>query len=123
LSALTVLLNIGLNFLLIPHYGMMGAAAATTLSFFFSATGVWLLAQRFYPVQYEYSRLFKIAFAAAASYGTALLLEPEPTLVGIFWDLFFGFVAFPLLMLLVGFLSEQELAYVNELLKRRFSNR
>ncbi|MGB5161789.1 MAG: oligosaccharide flippase family protein [Thermoanaerobaculia bacterium] len=123
LSALTALLNIGLNFLLIPHYGMMGAAAATTLSFFFSATGVWLLAQRFYPVQYEYSRLFKIAFAAAASYGTALLLEPEPTLVGIFWYLFFGFVAFPLLMLLVGFLSEQELAYVNELLKRRFSNR
>ena len=123
LSASTAALNIALNFLLIPHYGMMGAAAATTLSFFASAAGAWLLAQRFYPVRYEYSRLFKIALAAAASYFTALLVEPQATLGGILWYLFFGLVAFPLLLLVVGFFGKRELVEIRQFLKSRFSKR
>jgi O-antigen/teichoic acid export membrane protein len=123
LSASTAALNIALNFLLIPHYGMMGAAAATTLSFFASAAGAWLLAQRFYPVRYEYSRLFKIALAAAASYFTALLMEPRATLGGVLWYLFFGLVAFPLLLLVVGFFGKRELVEIRQFLKSRFSKR
>ncbi len=66
LSGITALINIGLNFLLIPHYGMMGAAAATAVAFLFSATGAWFLAQRFYPIEYEYRRLFKVVLAAVS---------------------------------------------------------
>ncbi len=121
LSGLTASLNIALNFLLIPHYGMMGAAVATTVSFFISALGAWLLAQRFYPVDYEYSRLFKIVLAGSASYGTALVMPPAATPVGIAWYLFWGLVAFPLLLLLLGFFQGAELAAVKQALRGRFS--
>ena len=120
LSALAAALNVALNFLLIPHYGMMGAAAATTLSFFLSAVGAWLLAQRFYPIEYEYSRLLKVALAAAACYGTAMLKEPQVTAGGVVWYLFFGLVAFPLLLLLLGFFSRGEMAEVRQLLRRPY---
>ncbi len=84
-------------------------------------TGAWLLAQRFYPVDYEYSRLFKIVLAGSASYGTALVMPPAATPVGIAWYLFWGLVAFPLLLLLLGFFQGAELAAVKQALKGRFS--
>jgi len=121
LLALTASLNIALNFLLIPHSGMMGAAVATTLSFLVSAAGAWWLTRRFYPVDYEYSRLFRIALAAGAAYSTAVLMEPKPTVVAILWYLFFAVLAFPLLLLVLGFFDEMEVAEAKQFLKSRFS--
>ena len=35
--AVTAALNVSLNFALVPHYGLIGAAAATTLALMFAA--------------------------------------------------------------------------------------
>ncbi len=47
------LLNVGLNFYLIPHYGSMGAALATLIAYFFLAVLAYLVNQRLYPIPYE----------------------------------------------------------------------
>ena len=49
--------NVALNLLLIPTYGMEGAAAATVAAYVVLAGGMALLAQRLYPVPYEWRRL------------------------------------------------------------------
>ena len=49
--------NVGLNLLLIPTYGMEGAAAATVAAYLVLAGGMAWLAQRLYPVPYEWRRL------------------------------------------------------------------
>ena len=44
------LVNIALNFALIPPYGMMGAAVATLVAYVVLFVGMWLNSQRVYPV-------------------------------------------------------------------------
>jgi O-antigen/teichoic acid export membrane protein len=51
------LLNIILNFLLIPHYGMMGAAVSTVISFGFSFCLVFYFSHTHFPIPYDYSRI------------------------------------------------------------------
>jgi len=53
-------INIGLNFLLIPYFGKMGAAMATLLSFLFLYLITYYFANRFYHITYENFKLFKL---------------------------------------------------------------
>ncbi len=56
-------INVAVNFMLIPLMGIMGAALATLLSYAAMAIGLYIVAQRFYPINYEFDRLMKIAAA------------------------------------------------------------
>ena len=53
-------LNIFLNYYLIPFYGMYGAAIATLISFTFLLFLAYFVSNHFYPVRYEWRRLAKI---------------------------------------------------------------
>jgi O-antigen/teichoic acid export membrane protein len=70
--------NLGLNFLLIPRYGMMGAAWATAAAFACLALATAWLSQRVYPVDYEYGRLLKVALATALVLFLGTRLPPAP---------------------------------------------
>lgn len=62
------LLNLVLNILLIPPFGMMGAAAATVLAYAWLPIIDYVVVQRFYPVSYEWARLFKLATLTIGTY-------------------------------------------------------
>ena len=57
LTGTAALINVGLNILLIPQIGIMGAALATTLSFAFLAVTTYLLSRKFFDPHYELFRL------------------------------------------------------------------
>jgi O-antigen/teichoic acid export membrane protein len=65
-------LNVGLNFLLIPHFGMIGAAMATMLSYLVFTCLVLLMSQKVYPIPY---RLGPIALFIPVIYFLALGLQ------------------------------------------------
>jgi O-antigen/teichoic acid export membrane protein len=50
-------LNIGLNFWLIPAHGIDGAILATIISFVLKIVGIYWLGRRFYVVPYEWPRI------------------------------------------------------------------
>jgi O-antigen/teichoic acid export membrane protein len=52
--------NIGVNFLLIPVYGIMGAAIATLISYIVMALGLFIVSQKFYPIQYKYKKIISV---------------------------------------------------------------
>jgi len=54
------LVNVAANLLLIPLLGIAGAALATLASYMVMAAGLFIFAQRFYKIEYEYSKLLKI---------------------------------------------------------------
>ncbi len=56
-------INVVANLLLIPKYGMFGAAWATFLAYGSMAIGLYVVSHRFYPVHYEFGRLSKIGVA------------------------------------------------------------
>jgi O-antigen/teichoic acid export membrane protein len=49
--------NIGLNFVLIPRYGIMGAAAAALISFVVLATMAYLMGRNYFDPRFELGRL------------------------------------------------------------------
>lgn len=70
------IVNIVLNLALIPSYGMEGAAAATVAAYVVLTAGMALLAQRLYPIPYEWRRLTLAVGAGIALYAAGRLLDP-----------------------------------------------
>ncbi len=67
--------NILLNLVLVPRYGMEGAAAATVAAYVVLAGGMAWLAQRLYPVPYEWRRLTLAVTVGIALYAAGRLLD------------------------------------------------
>ena len=89
--------NIGLNLLLIPPYGMMGAAIATIAAYSTMFVGMVWWAQRIYPVPYQWRRV-----ATAAAAGVALVAVGKLTDAGLAVALPLALV-YPLTLLPLGF--------------------
>ena len=106
------LVNIGLNFLFIPQWGMLGAAFATMLSYI-----VWnflkaYYSAKFYDLHFEVGRLLHITGIGFGLYGLSLLVANNR---GIGTDValkFLFFLGYPLILWSTGFFSEGEKEYL-----------
>ncbi|HUU26332.1 MAG TPA: oligosaccharide flippase family protein [archaeon] len=73
--------NVSACFLLIPVWGMMGAAWVTLFSYMLQAILLFILTRKIYPVDYEWGKLARLAlitagcFAAGKAAGDKLLVE------------------------------------------------
>jgi O-antigen/teichoic acid export membrane protein len=92
--------NIGLNFLLIPRFGMMGAAWATVVGYFVMAALGGIISHRLYPIPFEGRRLLTIVLAAAVAYALSWL-APDTLVVAIAVKAVL-FVAFALVLFASG---------------------
>jgi O-antigen/teichoic acid export membrane protein len=54
------LVNVVFNYLLIPAWGIMGAAYATLASYIVMAAGLYFVSQKFYPIKYENKKIILI---------------------------------------------------------------
>jgi O-antigen/teichoic acid export membrane protein len=78
------LVNVVVNLILIPKYGITGAAIATLLSYVVMAIGIYFPSQRLYHVDYEWGRLIRVVLAACVIVVVVLQLGLQPaTAVGI----------------------------------------
>jgi O-antigen/teichoic acid export membrane protein len=67
-------LSVTLNVLLIPRMGMMGAAWAVLVSYAFFAALTWAVAQRLYPIPYEFDRVARLVVVAVGLYALSTLI-------------------------------------------------
>ncbi len=74
-SGLGAIVNVISNFILIPIWGMLGAAYATLFAYFSMAVYQYFLSQRFYKIHYEWKKVCLIGLATAISYGSFLILK------------------------------------------------
>jgi O-antigen/teichoic acid export membrane protein len=58
------IVNVGVNFLLIPKLGITGAAIASLVSYIVMAAGIYFPSQRLYHVQYEWGRVVRLFLIA-----------------------------------------------------------
>ena len=101
--------NVGLNVVLIPAYGMVGAAIATLAAYVVLFAAMYLYAHRVYPVSYQWRRVLTAAGVAAALtvLGSAVNV---PLAVAILIAL-----AYPLCLLPLGFYLPGELSRMRRL--------
>lgn len=59
-TGLGAVINIVLNFILIPEIGIIGAALAALASYITMASGLFYFSQKFYSIKYEYAKIGKI---------------------------------------------------------------
>ncbi len=69
--------NLGLNVVLIPAYGMEGAAAATVAAYLVLVVGMARLAQRLYPVPYAWRRVAGAGAVAVGLYAVGSAADPS----------------------------------------------
>jgi len=62
------MLNILGNIVLIPRFHLMGAAFSTLISYIFMALYIYFLSKRYYPIKYEFGRIFKIFLSTLGFY-------------------------------------------------------
>jgi O-antigen/teichoic acid export membrane protein len=89
--------NVGLNFWLVPHWGMVGAAVSTVVAYVVLFVGMTLYAQHVYPVRYQWRRVVTCVAVGAgltvAARAAHLPLAPSALLV----------LAYPLVLGALGF--------------------
>ena len=106
-------LNVVLNLLLIPRYGMEGAAAATVASYALMFVGMAWWARRVYPVPYQWRRV-ATALAAGVVLVVAAKALDAPFAVALLLSL-----AYPLALVPLGFLLPGERARLRTLARLR----
>jgi O-antigen/teichoic acid export membrane protein len=98
------LLNVALNLILIPPYGMMGAAIATVAAYTLMFAGMTVNAQRVYRVPYQWRR---IALVAGVAVGLTVLGKALDASLPVAIALS---LAYPLVLLPLGFYLPAERA-------------
>ncbi|MGB9696961.1 MAG: oligosaccharide flippase family protein [Ignavibacteria bacterium] len=68
ITGFAALINVIVNFVLIPLIGMLGAALATLSSYVVMMLGIYYVSQKFYPIKYEYGNILKIVLSVTFSF-------------------------------------------------------
>lgn len=116
-TGLAALLNICLNFILIPKYGMIGAGWATAFSYLFLTVVYFLCSQKFIYLKIDWQKIFKLVLLSLA----VIILSP------LLWNYSFGvnlaikfleIIALFSLFYLTGVIEKQEIQYLKNYYKR-----
>jgi O-antigen/teichoic acid export membrane protein len=99
---LATAVNLAVNLVLIPRYGMMGAAAATLVAYTVLTAATHWSSQRFYPIDYDWGRVLLIALAATAVISADRLLQPEGVAAGLAMGSAFSLLFAGLLVVIGG---------------------
>ncbi|MBA4311499.1 MAG: hypothetical protein C0417_02605 [Chlorobiaceae bacterium] len=114
--------NVVANLLLIPPFGMLGAAWATFIAYFIMTVTMYIVVQRIYPVSYEFSRLFKVAGSAAVVIMLYYFIPVEAlsgsATIVFLWKIFL-IVLFLMLMYGMKFFRAGEISVIKRLWKNK----
>ncbi len=117
-AGVSVLGNLGINFLLIPSYGMMGAAWASLLSFIFLAVFMKVVADRFYVIPIEGRRVMILLIAVGLVLGINGILIGHGSASAALAKIV-PLVMFPMVLAGAGFFTSEERIRVLGLIQRR----
>ena len=108
--------NIGLNLILVPALGIVGAGVSLVASYAVVLVLMYVFTQRLFPVPYEWGRLAQIAFVAIVLVTAGELLLPTEGFIG-FAGRVAIWLAYPATLVATGFMSEHELKTAKESLR------
>ena len=117
LMAVTAAVNVGLNYLLIPNYGMIGAAIATLASSVIHGIASFIVSQRLYHVTYDLAAFLKILIVAVGITFTSYFLFSDISLQNILIKI--GLIGvFMACLYFFNLIGKEELAYLRKLVYR-----
>ena len=82
-AAVAAALNVGLNVLWLPHYGLVGAAYATLASYVVAAAASWVWGRSLFPLPFPTGEFARVVVSAAAMAVVLMLLPPLASAAGL----------------------------------------
>ena len=122
IMAVAALFQIGLNFLIVPRYGMTGAAFVTMSSYLVLFILMCFVARRLYPIRYETGRIAKIVLVGAAVYAIGSLIRVDAIWTSAVLKLLL-IASFPVLLWMFRFFHPQEITAVRLWIQKRQTTR
>lgn len=110
-------LNIGLNFWLIPLYGMTGAAINTVIAFIFLDVLSNIASNKYYKIEYENSKLLKLFIVGILIFLGAAILNDISFFIRIVLK-FTLIIIFPFIVILTGYFNKGELSSISGAIKK-----
>jgi O-antigen/teichoic acid export membrane protein len=111
----SALLNIGLNFFMIPLWGILGAALATLIAYIFWNGLTLYYSAKFYSLYFNLGRIGHITVVGVALYLVSLFVaNTDSFILNILIKLLLLSI-YPLLFFITGFFDSKETAYIQEL--------
>jgi O-antigen/teichoic acid export membrane protein len=114
--------NLLLSFILIPRFGMIGAAWATFISYFLLAVVNIMVDSRFMRIPYEYWRLVKILVIWFVVYGISLLINTPSIWINLILNSML-LLGYPIFLFVIRFYNQQEIHFMKDALLRRAFHR
>lgn len=114
ITGTAALANVMLNFLLIPYYGIWGAAWATLGAYMLSAALMYRLTRRIYPLRYEWRRVITSVGVCLAIFVLAIFTTSEMGLWGGFLARCAWILVYPFLLFALGFFTSEGTALLRE---------
>jgi O-antigen/teichoic acid export membrane protein len=113
-SGAGAIINLALNYILIPRYGILGAAIATVMSYALQMVLAFTISMRFYNINYEVARILKIVIPAVAIYfcSTYSFVDSFITIV---CAKTIVVLLYPAALYLLGFFNKEELYKVRSI--------
>jgi len=110
-------LTIGLNFWLIPLYGMMGAALNTVIAFAVLDILSNIASNRYYKIDYEHLKLLKLFILGILFFLISIYLNDFSLILRISLKLIL-IVMFPFIVIITGYFSNAELVSIYAAIKK-----
>jgi O-antigen/teichoic acid export membrane protein len=114
--------NVTLNFILIPRFGIVGAAWANAAAYGLQTGLAFVLSQHFYPIRYEWGRAARVSASAVIAYWLAAVLPSMHPLIGLLARGTTVVLVMATLLGASGFFRPDELRVLQSLRRRRPTN-
>jgi len=105
--------SLGLNFLLIPEFGIIGAAITINLANAVMALLYFIVSQRFYHINFEILRLVKLTITGLVLYGLSFFARESQFWIGILIKTLL-FAAYPVILFYLKFFDDAELMHIRQ---------
>jgi len=120
INVLAALLNILLNYLLIPKMGIKGAGMATMLSCLVLFSAYTVVGNRYYPIPHNWGKIFiAVAFAGTLALIVPHLVQNDFLLRALYIAVL---CMFPFMLIAIGLVRRDELSTAWQIVQKKFSS-
>lgn len=109
--------NLGLNFIFVPAFGIIGAAYTTIIAYIIMVGLLYIVSHKIYRVNYEFRRLGVVAVLIMIPVVISLVFQPAEGLLNFLYRCIL-FMIPPCIILLGNFLLPEERDSIRQFLKR-----
>lgn len=117
INGIGAVLNISLNWILVPRYGKVGAALTFFITHLLIGVITYLFSNKYYPIPYEFNRIYKIIVVGILIY----LLSELIIIPSVFYSILLKgilVISFPGILYLFNFYQEKEKNKIQEFVHR-----